>query len=136
MKREVILRWLIKGESDLKSAKILLDAADVLTDIVCFHSQQAVEKYLKAFLTDKDVRFEKIHDLRTLLELCIREDRDFEKLNKERISKLSFYAVDLRYPDEFYIPSIEEARNALNIAAELKEFILKKLKVSEKELQR
>jgi len=136
MKREVILRWLIKGESDLKSAKILLDAADVLTDIVCFHSQQAVEKYLKAFLTDKDVRFEKIHDLRTLLELCIREDRDFEKLDKERISKLSFYAVDLRYPDEFYIPSIEEARNALNIAAELKEFILKKLKVSEKELQR
>ena len=119
MKREVILRWLIKGESDLKSAKILLDAADVLTDIVCFHSQQAVEKYLKAFLTDKDVRFEKIHDLRTLLELCIREDRDFEKLDKERISKLSFYAVDLRYPDEFYIPSIEEARNALNIAAEI-----------------
>jgi len=67
MKREVILRWLIKGESDLKSAKILLDAADVLTDIVCFHSQQAVEKYLKAFLTDKDVRFEKIHDLEHFL---------------------------------------------------------------------
>jgi len=134
MKREIILRWLRKAESDLKSARILLDARDVVTDTICFHCQQAIEKYLKAFLTSKNVRFERIHDLLTLLELCIQKDKDFEKLDKERISELTFYAVDLRYPDEFYIPSIEEAKSALNIATEVKEFILQKLEINEKEL--
>lgn len=134
MKREIILRWLRKAESDLKSARILLDARDVVTDTICFHCQQAIEKYLKAFLTSKNVRFERIHDLLTLLELCIQKDKDFEKLDKERIFELTFYAVDLRYPDEFYIPSIEEAKSALNIATEVKEFILQKLEINEKEL--
>ena len=134
MKREIILRWLRKAESDLKSARILLDARDVVTDTICFHCQQAIEKYLKAFLTSKNVRFERIHDLLTLLELCIQKDKDFEKLDKERISELTFYAVDLRYLDEFYIPSIEEAKSALNIATEVKEFILQKLEINEKEL--
>jgi len=134
MKREIILRWLRKAESDLKSARILLDARDVVTDTICFHCQQAIEKYLKAFLTSKNVRFERIHDLLTLLELCIQKDKDFEKLDKERISELTFYAVDLRYPDEFYIPSIEEAKSALNIATEVKEFILQKLEINKKEL--
>ena len=134
MKREIILRWLRKAESDLKSARILLDARDVVTDTICFHCQQAIEKYLKAFLTSKNVRFERIHDLLTLLELCIQKDKDFEKLDKERIFELTFYAVDLRYLDEFYIPSIEEAKSALNIATEVKEFILQKLEINEKEL--
>lgn len=106
----------------------------MVTDTICFHCQQAIEKYLKAFLTSKNVRFERIHDLLTLLELCIQKDKDFEKLDKERISELTFYAVDLRYPDEFYIPSIEEAKSALNIATEVKEFILQKLEINEKEL--
>jgi len=106
----------------------------VVTDTICFHCQQAIEKYLKAFLTSKNVRFERIHDLLTLLELCIQKDKDFEKLDKERIFELTFYAVDLRYLDEFYIPSIEEAKSALNIATEVKEFILQKLEINEKEL--
>jgi len=134
MKREIILRWLRKAESDLKSARILLNARDVVTDTICFHCQQAIEKYLKAFLTSKNVRFERIHDLLTLLELCIQKDKDFEKLDKERIFELTFYAVDLRYLDEFYIPSIEEAKSALNIATEVKEFILQKLEINKKEL--
>jgi len=75
MKREIIIRWLKKAESDLRTAKILLDAKDVVTESVCFHCQQAIEKYLKAFLADKDVRFRKIHDLRTLLEMCVQKDR-------------------------------------------------------------
>ena len=36
MKREIILRWLRKAESDLKSARILLDARDVVTDTSVF----------------------------------------------------------------------------------------------------
>ena len=38
-----------------------------------------------------------------------------------------FYAVSVRYPDELYIPPEEEAKEAYNIAKEVKEFILQKI---------
>jgi len=67
--------------------------------------------------------------------MCIREDKEFEKLDKDRISELTFYAVDVRYPDEFYTPSLEEAKEAFEIAKQVKDFIFKKLKITEKELR-
>ena len=41
--------WLKKAETDLKVANILI--REGIYDYSLFHSQQAVEKYLKAFLT-------------------------------------------------------------------------------------
>jgi len=135
LKREVVLRWLKKAESDFKSAELLLKANKVITDSICFHCQQAIEKYFKAFLTDKEIRFGKIHDLRTLYELCVGEDKDFERFDKEKMADLTYYAVDLRYPDEFYIPTPKEAQDAYKIASEVKKFILDKLKIKEDELK-
>ncbi len=136
MKREYILRWLQRAESDLKVAKHMLEIDEPPTDAVCFHCQQAIEKYLKAFLTFQNVRVKKIHDLEALLNLCIEIDKEFENLDKEKISSLSFFAVEVRYPDEFYIPTIEEARENLEIALKVKEFILKKLNIKESEIKR
>jgi len=134
MKRKIILGWLKKAESDVRSAKILLEAGEV-TEATCFHCQQAIEKYLKAFLTERDVRFVKIHDLGTLLELCIENDKDFEKLDKQEIAELTFYAVDLRYPDEFYVPSLQEAKDAYEMVLEVKDFILRKLNIKDREIK-
>jgi len=67
--------------------------------------------------------------------MCIREDKEFEKLDKDRISELTFYAVDVRYPDEFYTPSLEEAKEAFEIVKQVKDFIFKKLNITEKELR-
>ncbi len=39
--------------------------------IVCFHAQQCVEKYLKAFLTEHDLSFERTHNLTILLDLLL-----------------------------------------------------------------
>jgi hypothetical protein len=45
---EVVAQWVLKAESDLKTAALLLRVRrDCPTDIVCFHVQQCVEKYLK-----------------------------------------------------------------------------------------
>jgi hypothetical protein len=47
------------------------------------------------------------------------------------ISKnLSFFAVEVRYPDDFYIPTEQEARECLEIARKVKEFIYKKLNIT------
>jgi len=47
--RELALEWLAKADVDLSAARALLSEADLL-EVVAFHSQQAVEKSLKAFL--------------------------------------------------------------------------------------
>lgn len=132
MKKEVILRWFRKAESDLKVVKHLLTIDEPPTDALCFHCQQAIEKYLKAFLTFHDVRVKKIHDMEALLNLCIEQDKDFENLDKEKISRLSFFAVEVRYPDEFYTPSVDEARECFEIALKIKDFVLKKLEIKNK----
>jgi hypothetical protein len=49
-----------------------------------------------------------------------------------KVWKISFflnsYAVELRYPDDFYIPDIKEAKKAYETALKVKEFVLKKIR--------
>lgn len=61
----------------------------------------------------------------------MKQDSNFKKLN---IGNLKFYAVEVRYPDEFYIPSINEAKECFDIASRVKDFVLKKLRVKEEDL--
>ncbi len=126
-KEEIIKLWLVKAESDLRTAQILIKEEDPPTDSICFHAQQAVEKLLKAYLTYLDIRAPRTHDIATLLELCSNADKEFKKLDQENLERLTFYAVKIRYPDDFYLPSIDEAQEVLKQAINLKEFILKKL---------
>ncbi len=78
---------------------------------------------MKAFLVSKNIEFSKTHNLDFLLNLCSREDAGFKAVD---VGSLSFYGVEIRYPDEFYIPSIEEARACSAIAANVKEFVFAK----------
>ncbi|ABY92295.1 HEPN domain-containing protein [Thermoanaerobacter sp. X514] len=71
-------QWLDYANDDLKAAKELLKTD--LHNIVCFHSQQAVEKALKAYLVFNNVNPPQVHNLITLLELCINLDKEFEIL--------------------------------------------------------
>jgi len=92
-----------------------------------------VEKMLKAFLLNYNIEFGKTHSIEYLIKLCSKIDKEFEKLY-EIIEGLTEYAIDVRYPDEFYIPSIEEAKEAFDTATKVKEFVLRKLKINEKDL--
>jgi len=48
--------------------------------------------------------------------------------------KLSKYAVEIRYPEEFKIPSIEETKECIRIALQVKDFVLEKLNITEDEI--
>ena len=48
---------------------------------------------------------------------------------------LTDYAVEARYPDDFYMPSAEETERAIEIADAVKQFVLKKFKVTKKNTQ-
>jgi HEPN domain-containing protein len=82
--------------------------------------------YLKAFF----LRFGKTHNIAELIELCKEIDEDFEKLYDIKAESLTPYAVEIRYPDEFYFPSLEEAKEAIKIAEEVKSFVIEKLNKS------
>lgn len=43
-------------------------------------------------------------------------------------------SVEIRYTDNFYIPSVDEARECFEIASTAKDFILSKLDVKEDEI--
>ena len=123
-------KWLLKANNDLKAATSLLKmpSGEIVTEAVCFHAQQAAEKYLKAFLVTHDIDFGKTHNLEFLVELCASQDRDFRQFN---VGNLTSYAVEVRYPDEFYTPTLTEAKESVKIARQVKRFVLKKLKVKQ-----
>jgi len=98
---ERVKRWIIKAMEDYKTIEneFKLLEEEIVPSAVCSHAQQFVEKkFLKAYLTLKGKDFGKTHNLEFLLRLCFEEDKDFNKLN---VGDLTFYAVDVRYPDEF-----------------------------------
>jgi len=119
-------KWVVKALNDMKVAEheMRLPDGEMTTDAVCFHCQQAAEKLLKAYLVSRGVDFGRTHELEFLLQLCIGQDAEFKEVE---LGNLSSYAVEIRYPDEFYIPSVEEARKSFALAGKLKEFVLKKL---------
>jgi HEPN domain-containing protein len=134
MIEEHIKNWIIKAMEDFNIARheLSFPEDEISTSPVCFHCQQVVEKLLKAYLVSKSIDFGKTHDLEYLLELCVKQDEEFENLS---MGDLKSYAVEVRYPDDFYIPSIEEARECFKIASEIKNFVFKKLNLKESELK-
>ena len=59
------------------------------------------------------------------MRLCIKIDEDFRNLNFATV--LTNYAVEIRYPGDFYIPDIEEAREAYEMALKVKDFVINKM---------
>lgn len=97
----IVLQWIHIAERDLIAAEQGLKTDTIITEIVCFHCQQAAEKYLKAFLVKFQIEFQKTHSIMTLINLCSKVDRSFkDKLSDADI--LTDYAVEIRYPDEWY----------------------------------
>ena len=115
-------QWLTKADNDLKTAEFGLTAEEPITDTICFHCQQAVEKYLKMYLTIKGNDPSITQNISILVEKCALYDATFKELH--RFVFLTSYAVSLRYPDDFYMPEIEEAEEALTAARDVRGFVV------------
>jgi HEPN domain-containing protein len=90
--------WVAKAEEDRLCIANNLAAARVPWSVVCFHAQQAAEKYLKALLVSRGVRVERTHDLEYLLDACLPLSPALGAVLPD-CQTLSAYAVDARYPD-------------------------------------
>ena len=113
---ELAKQWLEKASHDLVTARAVLALPDGPTDTTCFHAQQAVEKALKALLTAREMRFEKVHDLLTHFDAALAQMPELKEYRKQ-IASIADYAVEIRYPGENEEPSRQDAETAVAIAA-------------------
>lgn len=95
--KPITQEWVDKAEGDFLSAQILSSQPVPNFDLICFLSQQCVEKYLKACLQEADIYFPKTHLLPALLDLLLPTVSDWENM-RPALKSLSAYAVEFRYP--------------------------------------
>ena len=118
--------WLFKAEHDLASSSYLLSAPDPLFDISIYHTQQCAEKSLKAYLTFKEKEIENTHNLKMLVEICIKIDNEFDKLIDDCIF-LNPYATLYRYPQGDLMPSEESVLKAIKTSQKILSFVKRKI---------
>lgn len=122
----VIQEWVHKAENDLTAAAQLLKLGRRCpADIVCFHAQQCVEKYVKALLINHGRDFPKTHDLRVLLAYL--PAKVWPDLTPEEQHLLSRYATVTRYPGDYEAIPLAEARAAVKIARRVRRQVRRNL---------
>jgi len=87
--------WLRIAEKDFKRAQKLLNAGD--PELAGFCLQQAIEKFLKAFLLSKGWELRRIHNLDALLDEAVVYDPSLEKFRSVCQKITAFYYIE-RYP--------------------------------------
>ena len=127
VKRDLVRQWLAKADADLDTAKFLFCPGKSFFPAICFHCQQAAEKYFKAFLTWQQIEFPKTHDLQLLLGLIASIDSSLA-LSLTEVVALNPYGVDIRYPGDAPEITREDADEAMRLADKVKEAIFLSLK--------
>ena len=123
--------WIILADKDLMAAEIVLKDDYPLTNIVAFHCQQTIEKYLKAYLIEKDVPLIKTHDL-IKLNGMIKNIKDLG-IDENKLIVINEVYIESRYPGEIGlmpdgIPTDEQAKEFIEYAKEIKRIISNELK--------
>jgi HEPN domain-containing protein len=96
----VLKEWLQKADEDYCVANREIRARkNPAFNVVCFHAQQCLEKYLKAVLSQQGKPFTKTHDLDVLLSDCLDRYPLWVAMRTD-LKRLSQYAVQFRYPGE------------------------------------
>ena len=121
---DFIKQWLLKANEDLLVVDKLTEYEIIATSSVCFHCQQAVVKFLKAFLIANGVEVKKTHSIEYLLSECTDFDKDFLDIDPK---ELSDFGVDVRYPGDMYVPDQDETVEYKNLAFEIKDIVESKI---------
>jgi len=112
---DIARQWLAKARNDLLNADNNLRSEQVPLDTVCFHCQQAAEKMLKSYLVGKGQEYPLTHDLLLILEKILPLNSEAEKL-RDSLAILMPFSVEIRYPDDWYMPTEDDAKEAREAA--------------------
>ncbi|EIW18746.1 MULTISPECIES: HEPN domain-containing protein [Pelosinus] len=126
MNNETIAReWFRYAMQDLASANYLQGMQPIPVEIICYHCQQSVEKYLKGFISLKGGNIRKTHDLVDLNKGCSEYDSAFLVIEEDCLN-LSDYGVHARYPFNLELNE-SDALLAITSAERVQTFLQEKL---------
>jgi HEPN domain-containing protein len=114
------LEWAQKADGDYTAANCLNQAPTPVYDAVCFHAQQCVEKYLKAWLQEANIAFRRTHDLEELLDLILPVMPVWARWKPDFLI-LTSHAVDFRYPGKS--SSDADAQHAVKVCEDVRSTI-------------
>lgn len=129
MKSELIATWIDRGDRAREAAEHLLTTRPDFTDVAALLCHQAAEKYLKALAMALDMSIARTHNTTYLLDLLDDREEVPEDIY-EAGETLEDYAAELTFPDEWTQPSPEEARQAVELAGKIREFVQQRLQNS------
>lgn len=123
--------WLVLAGKDLKSAMVLIKEKD-LANVILFHSQQCVEKSLKACLEQFGDNPPRIHNIQKLYSMVAKLSEFDSFMSLDDIDFLDSIYIDTRYPTGFGIlpsgfPDIVEGQKGVEIAKRVYDFIMRVL---------
>lgn len=121
------LEWLEKAERHYNAAKWLQQSPNPVDNSICFHVQQCIEKYLKAWLQEANISFSKTYDLQELLDLILPTVSIWQSWEPD-LKIISTYAVDSRYPGDS--ATAENTQHAMQICEEVRQAIRTELKLN------
>lgn len=123
MKRTVYVNdWFRFADEDILGAEHLVKAGGP-ANVICFHAQQAAEKYFKGFLAAHRENVRKIHNLDALLTSCEHIDGHFRDLLEDVVFLNKFY-IEARYPGDLPEFGMKTAQKALSSAVAIRDYIL------------
>lgn len=123
--KKISEEWLRAAKDDLRVIeKISQD--EHLTNMVAFHSQQCIEKSLKAIIEEFDLGSIRIHNLERLFEI-VRNHIEID-VDIVLIEKLDKLYIDARYPGDLGLlpdgkPTIEDAEEFYSLGKSVYEII-------------
>ena len=116
--------WYMLAEKDYQVAQHLAVAMyPIPTEIICYHCQQAVEKYLKGFIAFNGEEPPYIHDLAELCKLCEKYSAGFSEISPP-CSIISQFGVQPRYDNAMNVTETD-MRSVLRYVNTIKEFLKK-----------
>ncbi|MDE0011163.1 MAG: HEPN domain-containing protein [Candidatus Poribacteria bacterium] len=122
----LVLEWVQKAEGDYAVAQQVQQGQNLVHDVICFLTQQCVEKYLKAWLQEANIPFPRTHDLQELLGLITPTVPSWHVWHTD-FSILSEHAVDPRYPGKF--ATADDTAHAMRICDEVRRAVRESLKL-------
>ena len=118
---EFVAEWFRYANMDLDTAKYTFETMHPAPlEIICFHCQQAAEKFLKGVLVAFDVEPEKTHDLSKItavLKTYLTVPDEFSSFEKT----LTQFGVRTRYPNEISVDE-SQTKTAISHAQEIKQW--------------
>lgn len=124
-------RWFKEAEYNIKEADDNLQLGHYA--LVCFLSEQTIQKILKAYLYFSGKRYITIHSITELIGECINYDTGFSSF-KDNAKIINQYYIPTRYPNAQPLPAVpyeqytkQQSKEALSIVRNIYQFVKEKM---------